>query len=84
MAAWGADDVLVAMAFSDARAAIDQWRRLQWPTLADPALQEVGTAVLWVPDASGPNSRYIWVAVMARPLLHHSVGHDLVLPNAMP
>jgi hypothetical protein len=61
-------DVLVAVNGSDAVGAIDQWRRSQWPTLGDPALQEVGSAVLWNPEANGPNSRYIWVAVLARPL----------------
>lgn len=61
-------DVLVSMAGSDPQSAIDQWRRSHWPTIGDPVLQEVGTAVLWNPGASGPNGSYIWVAVLARPL----------------
>lgn len=61
-------DVLVSVAGSDAQEAVDQWRRSGWPTVGDPALQEVGTAVLWNPDAPGPGSRYLWVAVLARPL----------------
>lgn len=61
-------DVLVSVAGSDAQQAVDQWRRSKWPSVGDPALQEVGTAVLWNRDAPGPGSRYIWVAVLARPL----------------
>lgn len=61
-------DVLVSMAGSDPQGAVDQWRRSDWPTIADPVLQEVGTAVLWNSGASSPNGAYIWVAVLARPL----------------
>lgn len=61
-------DVLVSVAGSDPQGAIDQWRRSNWPTIGDPVLQEVGTAVLWNPGAGGPNGSYIWVAVLARPL----------------
>lgn len=61
-------DVLVARAGEDPRAAVALWRQAQGSGLGDAALQELGTAVLWNPNATGAQERYVWVAVLARPL----------------
>ena len=61
-------EVLVAVAGKDSQVAMDLWRRAHLSSLADPALEEIGTAVLWNPGQTGPNNEYIWVAVLAKPL----------------